>query len=453
MTQSQKLVSLCIAFAFGIIFPFNGSVFLILGLAILISFISTDKRFLGALLITIWFGSFWYASHLEYDYTLKDESFSGVIIANPKPGQFVLRVDHERVLLTTEPRAHYKCGDVVMVDDMPKRPEPFDGFDYPNYLAKDGIRYTVFSNNVSVIDREKLLRCYLYSFKDKAQNYIFRALPEPNSSIVSAMLLGEKRGISDYWRDVLAIAGVSHIVAVSGLHVTVISVIFFIIANNIGISRRRALLFVILAVLFFVLMTGLQSSAIRAGIMGTVASLAIFFGRMNNSLRIIFITAAIMLFFNPLLLAHDIGFQLSFLAVLGIILYSYFFEKIFWFAPAVLKEILAMSFASYVFTFPVLMYHFGSVSLVFPITNILIIPLLYPIMITGIAFVFTSFVSEILAFFLLIPLWLMTQYLVLVVSYFSSFDWSSISFNIFWTFVIVGFFLFWDFKPKEVGFK
>jgi competence protein ComEC len=335
------------------------------------------------------------------------------------------------------------------VDDAPQKPEPFDGFDYPNYLAKDGIRYTVFSNNVSVIDREKLLRCYLYSFKDKAQNYIFRALPEPNSSIVSAMLLGEKKGIDNYWRNILAIAGVSHIVAVSGLHVTVISVIFFIIANNIGISRRRALLFVILAVLFFVLMTGLQSSAIRAGIMGTVASLAIFFGRMNNSLRIIFITAAIMLFFNPLLLAHDIGFQLSFLAVLGIILYSYFFEKIFWFAPAVLKEILAMSFASYVFTFPVLMYHFGSVSLVFPITNILIIPLLYPIMIIGIAFVFTSFVSEILAFFLLIPLWLMTQYLVLVVSYFSSFDWSSISFSVFWAIALVALFLFFAWKPKE----
>jgi len=196
-------------------------------------------------------------------------------------------------------------------------------------------------------------------------------------------------------------------------------------------------------------MTGLQSSAIRAGIMGTVASLAIFFGRMNNSLRIIFITAAIMLFFNPLLLAHDIGFQLSFLAVLGIILYSYFFEKIFWFAPAVLKEILAMSFASYVFTFPVLMYHFGSVSLVFPITNILIIPLLYPIMIIGIAFVFTSFVSEILAFFLLIPLWLMTQYLVLVVSYFSSFDWSSISFSVFWAIALVALFLFFAWKPKE----
>lgn len=446
MTKSQKLVLLCIAFAFGIFLPFGGEIFLIIGLAIFLSF---NKGFWGALLVTIWFGSFWYDSYVNYDYALIDAPFSGVVIASPKPGNFVLGVEDEKVLLTTDIRANFKCGDVLLVNDVPQKPEPFDNFDYPNYLAKDGIRYTVFSEDVSVVDKEKLLRCYLYAFKDKAQSYIFRALPEPNSSIVSAMLLGEKRGISDYWRNVLSVAGVSHIVAVSGLHVTVISVIFFAIANNIGIPKRKALLLVILAISFFVLMTGLQSSAIRAGIMGTVSSLAIFFGRMNNSLRIIFITAAIMLLFNPLLLAHDIGFQLSFLAVLGIILYSSSFEKIFYFAPNILKEVLAMSFASYVFTFPVLMYHFGSVSLVFPITNILIIPLLYPIMITGIAFVFLSFISETLAFFLLIPLWLMTQYLVFVVSYFSSFNWSSISFSVIWSLVLVIIFLFFAWNPKR----
>ena len=449
MTKSQKLVSLCIAFAIGIfLYPF-GNWFLILGLAIFLSFLSSEKRFFGILLIVVWFGSFWYNIFVDYDYNLSEDSFSGVVIASPKPGNFVLDVNKEKVLLSTDVRANYKCGDVLLVSDPPKKPEPFDGFDYPNYLAKDGIRYTVFSNNVMVVGSEELLRCYLYSFKDKAQNYIFRGLPEPNSSIVSAMLLGDKKGIDDHWRNVLAIAGVSHIVAVSGLHVTVISVIFSMIANSIGISRRKALIFVILVVLFFVLMTGLQSSAIRAGIMGTVASLAIFFGRMNSSIRVVCITAAIMLLFNPLLLIHDIGFQLSFLAVLGIILYSSFFERLFYFAPKILKEILAMSFASYVFTFPVLMYYFGSVSLVFPITNMLIVPLLYPIMIVGIAFIFVSFVSEFLAFFLLIPLWLMTQYLVLVISYFSQFDWSYISFNFIWALVLVAVFLFWAWKPKE----
>jgi hypothetical protein len=70
-------------------------------------------------------------------------------------------------------------------------------------------------------------------------------------------------------------------------------------------------------------------------------------------------------------------------------------------------------------------------------------------MIVGIAFVFVSFVSEFLAFFLLIPLWLMTQYLVLVISYFSQFDWSYISFNFIWALVLVAVFLFWVWKPKE----
>jgi len=194
-----------------------------------------------------------------------------------------------------------------------------------------------------------------------------------------------------------------------------------------GIKKKQAIFVLIPLLFFFILMTGLQAPAIRAGIMGGFLIIANHFGRMNNSLRVIVITAALMLLLNPLLLKYDLGFQLSFLAMLGIIQISPFFEKGLLFLPRMIREPISMSFAAYLPLFPVLLHHFQEISIIFPIVNLLIIPILYPMMILGAISIFLSFFSTILAMIALYPLWGLLTYLVRVVDFFSEISWSALA--------------------------
>ena len=95
--------------------------------------------------------------------------------------------------------------------------------------------------------------------------------------------------------------------------------------------------------------------------MGGCVFLSQIFGRMNSPLRILILAAFLMLIFNPLLLKHDIGFQLSFLATAGIITFSSFFNKCFQFLPKIAREITAVSFSGNILVFHLIGYYFGKV--------------------------------------------------------------------------------------------
>ena len=160
-------------------------------------------------------------------------------------------------------------------------------------------------------------------------------------------------------------------------------------------------------------MIGFQPSSIRAGIMGGLFVLAQAFGRKSVGTRAIILTGGIMLIINPLLLFYDIGFQLSFLAVFGIISLAPYFKK------RVKSTILATTLSAYIFTAPILLYNFGKISFVGPLTNILIIPVIYWIMILGLAFSLLSLVFPLGASLLSFPLWLLLTYVVKIVELFS----------------------------------
>jgi competence protein ComEC len=200
-------------------------------------------------------------------------------------------------------------------------------------------------------------------------------------------------------------------------------------------------------IFFFIALTGFQVSSIRAGIMGSLFLGAPLLGRKSNSIRALIIAGLIMLVFNPLLLFYDAGFQLSFLAALGIISLSPFLKK--W-----LKwNVLTMTISAYIFTLPILIYNFGRISLVALLTNVLIVPIIYPIMILGFIFVLVGLISSSLAWLLAIPLWLFLTYILKIVDFFSH-SWAAKTIeNIHWFWPLL-FYLFlaisvWHLKTKE----
>ncbi len=381
---------------------------------------------------------------LQYSPPLMGDEAVGIVSENPEQRElntsFILETEKGKISIFTEKYFKVEYGDKVKISGKIMEPEEkFRGF-----YIKDGIRWISFYPDIEVVEKTNR-RNLFFSFKEKSIEKMESSFSSPYSSILMAMLLGERSRIPSGFKEKLSVAGVRHITAVSGMHVAVVSVIFSSVMLNFGFTKRKTLVAALLGILIFVLITGGQSSAIRAGIMGGSVLCGRFLGRKGDSLRLLVFAAAIMLSINPFLLRYDIGFQLSFAAVSGIVVFAPFFEKIFKFLPENTREIMKTSFSAQVFSFPLLGYYFKEVSLVFPLTNLLILPILYWVMLLGIVFIFFSLISEIFAGIFSFSLWLLLAYLVGVVEFFAKISWATIDMGT-GVFLLYLFFLFHLFK-------
>ncbi len=347
-----------------------------------------------------------------------------------------------KVLITTNRYPEYHYGDKLKIFGKLKTPlEDIEGFNYKDYLKKDGIYSVMDWPKIEIIEKNKGSFVYakILKFKNKLREVIYQNLSPPQSSILGAMILGDKKQISEDLNQKLNVTGVRHITAVSGLHVTIVTSILMTILIGLGFWRHQAFYFSIILIVLFIIITGLQPSAVRAGIMGGLFLLAQYLGRMNVSSRTIVFAAVIMLAQNPLLLKLDVGFQLSFLAMLGIIYLLPIFQ--IWLRKIPnhfqLRSILAITLSAQVFTLPILIYNFGYVSFIAPITNILIVPGLYWIILFGFIFAFLGAIWQPLGWIFSFPVWFLLTYLIKIVDFFSGFPFAFKSLEISWFWLIV----------------
>jgi len=365
-----------------------------------------------------------------------------------------------RILITTNRYPEYQYGDKLKITGELKTPQVFDpkslkatgspateggigeDFNYRDYLKKDGIYSVMNWPEIEIAEKNQgnFVYAKILSFKNKLRESIYQNLSPPQSSILGAMILGDKRQISQEWKGKLNITGVRHITAISGLHVTVLTTILMSFLLALGFWRQQAFYFTIILITLFIVMTGLQPSAIRAGIMGGLFLLGQYLGRLSVSSRAIVFAAALMLVQNPLLLKLDVGFQLSFLAMLGIIYllpaFRGWLKFIPWENP---KSILAMTFSAYLFSLPILIYNFGYISLISPFTNLLIVPLLYWIMLFGFIFALSGIIWQPLGWIFSLPVWLLLTYLVKVIGFFSQ-PWAfKILENVSWIWLVISY--------------
>lgn len=348
-----------------------------------------------------------------------------------------------KVLVTTWRYPGYEYGDKLKIIGKLETPPKFEDFNYKDYLKKEGIYSVIGFPEIELVSKNNGNFAYskILQFKNKFREQVYSSLNPPQSSILGAILLGDKRKISEDWKQKLNVAGVRHITAVSGLHVAVLTSILMAIFIALGFWRQQAFYFTIIFIILFIVMTGLQPSAVRAGIMGGLFLLAQHLGRQNISSRAVVFAAAVMLLQNPFLLALDVGFQLSFLAMMGIIYLLPTFRNWMKFIPVEnIKTILAMTFSAYLFTLPILIYNFGLISIVSPITNVLIVPLLYWIMIFGFLLVILGTILPILGWVLSPPVWLLLTYIVKIVDWFSSLPIATMAFaDIHWIWIFISY--------------
>jgi competence protein ComEC len=221
-------------------------------------------------------------------------------------------------------------------------------------------------------------------------------------------------------KDKLSKSGLSHIIAISGSHIVVFSAMLFEVLLFLGLWRKQAQIGAILFTFLYVFLVGLPASAVRAGIMVSLLFLAQILGRQSFNLRTLVLAAFLILFQNPLLLKFDLGFQLSFLAVLGLILmgpvFNHWLNLLFKDRLGFVRELLAMTFSAQVFTIPLLIYSFGYFSIVSLVSNILAVPPTPFLMGLGLLLPLIGMVSPILGWIVAIPSIILLGYLMLVVN-------------------------------------
>ena len=366
---------------------------------------------------------------------------------------------NENVLVTTQRYPEYNYGDKLKITGKLKSPQIFEDFNYKDYLAKEGIYSVTYWPKIELIGKNQANFFYskILFFKNKLREKIYSFLSPPKSSILGAIILGDKRRISDDWKNKLNITGVRHITCISGMHIIILSGILMWLGIALGLWRGQAFYFAIILLILFIIMVGAPPSAIRAGIMGGIFLFAQKIGRLRSGGRAITMAATAMLVYNPLLLKSDVGFQLSFLATLGIIylmpIFQYWFKKIPNPKTFPLKNLLAMTLAAQIFTLPILIYNFGYMSLVAPITNVLIVPLLPYIMILGFIFGLIAMIWQSLAWLFFFPLWFVLAYLTKIIDFFSNFSFSSLTLEISWVWLLISYLILglitWRLEEKQ----
>jgi len=252
---------------------------------------------------------------------------------------------------------------------------------------------------------------FIKNFSQYSIDKIYSILPYNQANLLTGLLLGHSQGFNTNILNQFNCVGVRHIMAVSGYHCAIISSIVMGLFLYIGLWRKHAFYLTIFVLIGFVLLTGARSSTVRASIMAGSYFLGQNIGRRVKFKNIIILTAVLMLAKDPSLLINSIGFQLSFCAVLGIVYLTPVLKSKLKFLP----EIIIVNLSAQIAVLPLIFYYFKQISLIAPLANLLVLPLLPFLILCGFIVLFIGFASTSLAIFLVWPLYLGLSYVLKIV--------------------------------------
>jgi competence protein ComEC len=337
----------------------------------------------------------------------------------------------------------YRYGDVLDVTGELETPEPFDSFDYKTYLARQGIYSVIYYPKVELLGRGEGIKPlqWIYSLRERLAASLARALPEPQGSLAQGILLGLRGNIPDSLNDAFSRTGTAHILAISGLNISIVIAMF--LSLGILIFGRQRSIYIWLALAFtwlYTLLAGMNPPVIRAAIMGSLFLIALYLGRQGSAIIALPFAAAVMVGIQPQLL-WSVSFQLSFLAMAGLILFYPYFqtwgrkgiarlfkngEKIVP-AASIVTDGFAATLAAIVAVGPLIAYNFGVVSLVGVPATFFSLPALPAIIATAALAAFVGLLAPLIAQILGWLAWLFLSYFLSVVQGFDALPHSSLA--------------------------
>ncbi|MBI5466082.1 MAG: ComEC/Rec2 family competence protein [Candidatus Kerfeldbacteria bacterium] len=291
-----------------------------------------------------------------------------------------------RILLTTKLYPKFNYGDILQVDCKQVETITFGG-----YVTKGIWRQCSFPELKFLSQAQPNLRQKLLQWRDLAGDRLRLLLPEPEASLASSMLWGDDAGLPGELTAAFRRTGTSHLLAVSGYNVMILSEVLFSVLLALGLFRRQASLVVLVLVGLFVLFTGAEPPVVRAGIMGSLVIIGRLLWRKPDNLNLLLGSASAMLLVAPRLI-YDFGFQLSFAAMAGLLWLAQPLAGRLKFLPAAvgLREAASQTLAANITTLPLILWRVDQLSLVGPVANLLIAPVVVVIFTFGLLVVLVS---------------------------------------------------------------
>ena len=361
-------------------------------------------------------------------YPEKNIKVEGIIVSNPEEKEYknrykvkVLTVNASNTYKSTQiyievkKDIHFKYGDKVQLQGTfrkANKPRNEGGFNYQLYLKSIGIYGILKVDNLKKIssDNVNIIAKSINTIKMVVLENIDKTLKEEEAQIVKGLILGETTMLEEELKEKFQIANISHVLAVSGMHIVYIIIGIEIILKK-CLGKRNVKYIVIIGLIIYMSITGFTSSIVRAGIMGIMNIMSFLVYRKNDIWTSIAISLGIILLQNPYAIT-SIGFQLSYLGTIGIILFSknikQYLDNIKYIKNNIqikksqriskivenLKDLLSVTLSAQIMIFPIMIYHFNIIGIYFVITNILVSIIIAPLMFLSIIFIFTTFISS-----------------------------------------------------------
>ncbi len=302
-----------------------------------------------------------------------------------------------RFLVNLAPYPAYQYGDLLDISGEPVTPPVLDDFDYRAFLAHKGIFSLVrngYGERVASGQGAALFRV-LFALRQRAEHTLQLLLPEPHASLMSGILLGIESGIPDEVMEAFNTTGTTHVLVISGSNFAILSAIFLFLGRRL-LGEKWGSLLALLGIALYALLVGGDPPVLRAALMGGFAVLALLLGRQGVALNTLALAVLLMTAWQPGQL-HDVGFQLSALATLGLILFvpplTLLADRLLarggldparrgrWLA--LLSDAVLITLAAQLITTPLIVGTFGRFSLVSLLTNLLILPVQGWLLVSG----------------------------------------------------------------------
>ncbi|MBI4134989.1 MAG: ComEC/Rec2 family competence protein [Candidatus Sungbacteria bacterium] len=322
----------------------------------------------------------------------EERVFHALVIESPVPSgsasRIVTRTDEladtsMRLLVIAHRFPEYERGETIEVRGIV---DSVDSDQFPLNLKRRGIEGVVRFPEIRPVTPQPFSSLkYLNAVTKAFREALHGALPEPDAGYVLGILIGERSSISSELREAFNRTGTSHIVALSGFNITIIAVFIGGIVGWFHWSPRVRFVTITVFIALFVLLVEGGASVIRAAVMGILGLLARERSRVYEMTNALVFAGAVMVFLNPYLLRFDLSFQLSFLATLGIIIVPPYIRSLFNWLPGFLdiRENTIAAISAELFVFPLILWHFGIVSVVGPLANLLVLPFISLTMLGG----------------------------------------------------------------------
>ena len=409
MITIKRLICIAsIGYILGIILRlYFSSITFFIALVFIILLIKKDKKIIILLLFVIL--SFIYVDILENEYNRienKQIEEKAVIISDiqEKEYKYIYEAkflkNNKKVLISIKKSQQIdkiNYGDLIYLEgklEIPKIATNYKGFDYRQYLKTKKIQGIVIADNVKIL-KAKYKNNLIYQIQKKIKAIIKEKLPDETGNLLLAILVGDKKDLSEQIQINFKNSNLSHMLAVSGAHVSYIIIGLTYITQNSIMGKRKARVFCIFFLIIFMAITNFTPSVTRACIMAILTLVSKILYKKADIYTNISISALIILLYNPYSLL-DLGFQLSFGGTIGIVIFMRFIKKKQE-EPKLLnyiKQMALVSICANIIIIPIIMNNFNTVSLTFLVSNILASPILAIIVIVGFSIIIISIISH-----------------------------------------------------------